>query len=139
MWLLPLSDENQLAFTEISNEIKQNHGTAFVLNGNFVISENSDDIVAKFNTIRNEEYKEFLGKCEDYFQEIEKETKNENYTFAELEENEEEYNKLDIWIKKIVARDFFRASFRQEAEEKLVTCKQLLDEFSRKVFDLNQE
>lgn len=139
MWLLPISDENQMIFTEISNEITQNNGTAFVLNGNFLISEKSDDIMAKFNTIRNEEYKEFLGICEDYFQEIEKETTKENFTFAELEENEEEFNKLEIWIKKIAARDFFRASLRQEAEEKLVTCKQLLDEFSRKVFDLNQE
>ena len=137
MWLLPFSDQNQTAFTEIANEITSNHGTAFVLSANFLAAENSDDIVAEFNTLRNEEYKEFLGKCEDYFQEIAKETGKGNFTFAELEENEEEFNKLQMWMDKIIARDFFKASLRQEAEEKLSTCQRLLDEFSRKVFELN--
>ena len=50
---------------------------------------------------RDEEYQEFLEKCDDYFYEIEKETERKNFTFIELEENEDEYNKLVEWLKKI--------------------------------------
>lgn len=137
MWILPISDEHISVFTEISGDILQNHGEAYILKAEFINTGNSKDITEFFNSSRDEEYKEFLGKCEDFFREIEKESEKENYNFAEIEENEEEYEKLDVWLKKIMVRDFFDAPLKNTSIDSLKKCKELFDEFCEKVYELN--
>jgi len=134
MWVLPLSDEYIKIFTEISNDILQNNGEAYILKASFISTGNSDDITAIFNKARDEEYKEFLGKCEDFYREIEKETEKENFTFAEIEENESEYEKLEIWLKRINGRDFFSSPLKTPSDEALEKCKELLTDYSEKVY-----
>jgi DNA-dependent RNA polymerase auxiliary subunit epsilon len=137
MWVLP-NEKNYLeTFNEISGEITQNNGSAYITNADFVENESSDNIIAVFNNIRDDEYREFMDKCDDYFLEIEKETKKENFTFAELEENKEEYDKLAEWLKKISKRDFFGAPLKKQSEEALQKCKQLLNGFADKVYQAN--
>ena len=137
MWILPLSDEHITVFSEISNDILQNNGEAYILKATFISTGNAEDIADVFNKARDEEYKEFLGKCDDFFREIEKETKRENFTFAEIEENESEYEKLDSWLKRISKRDFFTASLKVSSDEALVKCKNLLVEYSDRVYELH--
>ncbi len=139
MWLLPVSEKHMAVFTGIANEITQNNGTAYILRVRFVGDVGSEDIIGKFNTARNEEYREFLDTCGDFFHEIEKETQRENFTYAELEENEDEYSKLTVWLEKIVGRDFFDASLKSESEQKVNACHRLLDDFSSRVYASNEE
>lgn len=109
MWILPNMESHLEIFNGISSEIKENNGSSYIANADFIETESSDDVIAAFNNTRNDEYREFIDKCEDFFLEIEKETQKENFTFAELEENEEEYDKLAEWLNKINKRDFFGA------------------------------
>lgn len=139
MWVLPMSEEHMAVFTEISEDILQNNGEAYILRANFINTGNAEDINGFFNAARDEEYKEFLGRCEDFFREIEKETEKENFYFTEVEENEEEYEKLDAWLKKIAARDFFYAPLKQPSIEALEKCKKLWEAFSDKVYKLNSQ
>jgi len=139
MWLLPVSERNLSIFKEIAKKITQNKGHAYVGEVNFVDEESSEDMVNLFHQARDSEYKEFLEKCQDFFREIEKETAKENFSYAELEENEEEYNKLVEWLHKIALRDFFNAPLKNQAEQKLEECKKILDEFSNKVYQSNEE
>jgi hypothetical protein len=137
MWLLPSSEEKVGIFTEISNDICQNGGEAYILKADFIGNKNSTDIIAEFNRARDEEYSEVLEKCVDFFDEMEKEHKRENYTFAEIEENEYEYNKLMNWYKDIEQRDFFGAPRKDETLQRLGECRQELEDFSKKTFDVN--
>jgi len=137
MWVLPLSDEHIKVFDGISNDILLNNGEAYILKATFISTGNTENITEVFNKARDEEYKEFLGKCEDFFREIEKETQRENFTFAEIEENEGEYEKLKIWLKKINGRDFFAAPLKAPSDKALVKCKELLTEYSEKVYELH--
>lgn len=138
MWVLPVSDAHLLFFSEISEEITQNKGIAFLLSASFINEINAPDVKELFNSARNEEYNEFLEKCEDFYKEIEKETKIENFSFGELEENEEEYKKLKEWLQKIQERDFFSSPSGIQAEQQLGNCQQLLEEFSSKVYRLSE-
>jgi hypothetical protein len=93
MWILPSSDESSRLLNEVKDEVFQNGGEAFIL----TFSADDDGkkiIIDKFNAARDEEYGELLEQCEDFFREIDRETARENFTFAEIEENEEELNKL---------------------------------------------
>lgn len=134
MWVLPNAENHLEVFNKMSDEITENNGSAYIANADFVGNESSDDIIAAFNMARDDEYQEFMDKCEDYFLEIEKETKKENFTFAELEENEEEYDKLAEWLNKISKRDFFGAALKKQSEETLQKCKQLFNGFADKVY-----
>jgi hypothetical protein len=134
MWILPISEVHLAFFTELSSEITQNKGTAFLLSATFLPLDTAVDAIELFNQARDEEYKEFLEKCSDFFKEIEKETKVENFSFGELEENEEEYTKLAKWLQKIQERDFFSSQLRNKAEQRLHECSQLLEEFSTKIY-----
>jgi hypothetical protein len=139
MWLLPLSDKHIGIFNEISNEIMQNNGNAYIVKADFIDTVSSTDVINLFNKARDEEYEEFLDKCEDFFREIEKETAKENFSYGELEENEEEYNKLAEWLKKIITRDFFNAPQKNTSEQYLEKCQQLLDGFSDRVYKSNED
>lgn len=137
MWVLPFEDKYITLFTDISNDILQNSGEAYLLKAAFIGDKKEEEIIAGFNKARDEEYLEVLEKCEDFFREMEKERKRKNYTFAEIEENEYEYNKLVNWYKDIEQRDFFGANRKAETEQRLSECKQQLEDFSKITFDLN--
>lgn len=136
MWILPQNDENYQALCEVRDEVLQNSGEAFVMKS--WMEEAGDAVVtARFNDARDEEYREFLEQCGDFAHEIEKETIKRNFTFAEVEENEEDLKKLNEWIQKIRTRDFFGAPLKAEAEAALSHCSDVLDAFCEKVYESN--
>lgn len=87
-----------------------------------------------FNQSRDEEYLELIHRCREFLQEMEEETKAGHFTFAELEENEEDLIKLESWFHKVKKRDFLEASLAKEAERILCECKESLRVFSDRVF-----
>jgi len=134
MWILPQSDKNFAVLNEIKEDVCQNAGEAFVMRSS--VDENSQAvIIQKFNMARDEEYTELLEQCSDFLAEIEKETTRQNFTFAEIEENEEEIDKLKEWYKKIAARDFFGASLREQSKDMLLQCEAVLEGFCNRVYD----
>lgn len=134
MWILPQNEESLDVFREISKEIEENNGTAYIIKAEFMEHLSTEEIKEAFNSARNEEYRELLEKCDDFFDEIKKETQKKNFTFAELEENEDEYIKLEGWLEKIAVRDFFSASLGKKSQDKLKECRRLLEEFSMSVY-----
>lgn len=138
MWILPSSDENSALFHVVKDEVSRNGGEAFMLT--FFADEDGEKlIINKFNAARGEEYGELFEQCEDFFQEIDKEIARQNFTFAEIEENEEELGKLKQWHKKIAARDTFGSPLREKAESMLSKCEELLDRFCDKVYEFNEK
>jgi ribosome assembly protein YihI (activator of Der GTPase) len=92
------------------------------------------DLVSVFNGARDEEYEEIVDRCRDFFAEIEKETAAAHFTYAELEENDEDLAKLRRWFDKVRARDVLDASGRAEADRALDRCAELLEEFAGRVY-----
>jgi hypothetical protein len=138
MWILPADDENDGLFAEIKNEVFKNGGEAFTMA--FSAEEDGRQImVGKLNEARNEEYRELLEQCADFFKEIDKETARENFIFAEIEENEEELKKLSRWYEKIAARDSFGAPLGEKAKAALSKCAEALEGFCGKVYEFNEK
>ncbi len=138
MWILPSNEENFALFGNIKNEVFQNNGEAFVMTLS-VDEEGKKIIIEKFKAARNEEYGELIEQCEEFFKEIEKETARKNFTFAEIEENEEELLKLKQWYEKIAARDSFGAPLQEKAKLMLAECEKVLDGFCNKVYEFNEK
>jgi DNA-binding transcriptional regulator PaaX len=127
---------NHLAeeFTDLVEEIKTSGGEALLFEVINLSGEGEKALISKFNEQRDLEYRELMDKCEDFFDEIKKETARQNFTFAELEENDEELEKLSRWYEKIKERDFFEASMRQKAEEMLARCREMFFEFAQTIY-----
>jgi hypothetical protein len=87
-----------------------------------------------FNQARDEEYAEIIHRCEEFLQELEEETRSSHFTFAELEENEEDLAKLENWYRKVKKRDILHASLGPKAEQMLAACRESLALFSNRVF-----
>jgi len=137
MWVLPYNEENYTALVKISEEIELNHGDALLMDCSFFDKKHEAKIIITLNQVRNEEYKEFIGECGKYLKELEKEIRIEKFTFAELEEEEEELNKLISWHGKIAARDAFRASEGKQADNMLVQIQQAFEKYSEMVYENN--
>lgn len=137
LWLLPYSASHFDNFQQLTEEIRSRQGEAALLKIETTRPEDDLSIERAFQQAREIEYAEVIEGCYDFFAEMDKETQRQNFTFAEVEENEEELEKLEKWLGKVRARDFFGASRGKEAEELLEECRRRLAEFSDKVYAHN--
>jgi uncharacterized protein YdbL (DUF1318 family) len=132
--VLPATSANERALRSLRNDVVGDEigGWAVLLSTVSLVGEN--DIVEAFNRTRNDEYDEIGDKCHDFIVGIDKEIAEQHFTFAELEENEEELNKLRRWYEKIRGRDLLAASGRAETEAKLEACAEVLDRYAHQVY-----
>ncbi len=136
MWILPYNEKNHSTLLTLSEELENDNGETFIMKTAFMEDKYEKRIISYFNAARKIEYEEIIDKCEDYFNEIEKETERKNFTFAEAEENEEELEKLLAWFLKIKNRDIYNSELRKPTEEALEKCKHVFEEFSTRVYEI---
>ncbi|MFV0480830.1 MAG: Chromate resistance protein ChrB [Campylobacteraceae bacterium] len=137
--LLPKNDEYTRSLKIIENEISEMGGDSVLLETIALNKAQEDKVVARFKADRDDEYNEFLDKCKDFEAEIAKETANNHFTYAELEENDVDFKKLKKWLDKISKLDFYVASLAVDAYKQLEICEELLDEYAHKVFNAHDE
>lgn len=131
---LPAGEATQRLLRTLRNEIVQEMGgSAQLLRADALVGEY--DIVAAFNAARDDEYDEIVDRCRDFLTEIENETAARHFTYAELEENDEDLAKLRRWFEKVHARDAFSAEGAQRARESLEGCAKALDGFAARVYE----
>lgn len=137
--ILPKGDDAQRRLKVLENEIGAAGGEALLLETTGLDHGQEEKVVARFTAERDEAYREFIDKCADFEGEIAKETAAEHFTYAELEENDEDLEKLKGWLAKIRKLDFYGAPLAAEADARLARCAGLLDGYARKVFDAHEE
>lgn len=90
-------------------------------------------MVATLNQARDEEYQELIDTLERFEEEIARETRKEKFTFAAVEEVDDEYERLERWLAKIRARDVCDAPLGGLATEKLEMARGALDAYAEEV------
>ncbi len=139
MWLLAYNEENHSALQKISQDIESYSGEAFLMESTFFDKKHEDRIISLFNEVRDGEYSEFIGECRKYLKELDKEISVEKFTFAELEEEEVELEKLLMWHSKILSRDIFGASLQISSKSILEDITKAFDNYSELVYSNNQK
>ena len=139
VWVLPDKPE-QMHFLQDLSEFVQNQGASCQI---FKVSpldqKTEDSIVERFQADRSEEYDEFIERSNAFLTEIEKETHKQKFTFAELEENEQDLQRLSSWLIKIQNRDFIGGEKAQLASEVFEKCKIAFEVFSTTVYDATSD
>jgi len=87
-----------------------------------------------FTAVREAEWTEFVADCGKYEAELDKETRIEKFTLAELDEEEQSLERLRRWYRELKVRDVFGAPSAAEAEQRLKHCAERLEEYAERVY-----
>ena len=137
--LLPKTDDHTRRLKMLENDIGGMGGEAVILATVALDRAQGDKVVARFKADRDDAYREFIDKCDDFESEIAKETAAQHFTYNELEENDVEVKKLRGWLEKIKKLDFYGAELAATAGERLKYCENLLDAYAQRIFDAHDE
>jgi hypothetical protein len=133
-WMLPSTSAHDSFFEQSREGVVRRGGTGFVLRVSGSSPEPDESIVRLFQSDRAREYDEFAERCAAFLNEINRESTAEKYTFAEMEESEQDLKKLARWLAKIQARDFFPNEHRDQSVARLAQCRRALRDFSQAVY-----
>lgn len=137
--LLPKSDDHVRRLRVVENDVAEIGGEAVLLETVGLDPAQEQKVIDRFTADRDEAYREFIGKCADFEAEIAKETAAEHFTYAELEENDEDLEKLKGWLAKIRKLDFYNAPLSADADKRLNHCTALLEAYAKRVFEAQEE
>lgn len=132
-WMLPLEAVHQSLFADIAETIRAVGGSAAIFEADAIGGD--DAMIARFGDDRAREYDEFATRSQGLLDEIAKEVTAEKFTFAELEEIEDDLKKLEPWFTKIAARDFFAGERLGTARHMLETCTTAVGSFAARVYE----
>ncbi|HEX4833044.1 MAG TPA: Chromate resistance protein ChrB [Trebonia sp.] len=132
-WVLPATARHAELLEQLRDGLLRQGGTGFVL-GLPAAPDVDEVITARFRADRGREYDEYAERCAALLAEIGKEDTAGKHTFAELEETEQDLEKLARWLVKIQARDFFPDERGQQATALLGRCRAAAEEFSESVY-----
>lgn len=137
--LLPSTDEHLRRLKMLERDIAEMQGEAVLLQTAALDPAQRKKVINRFKADRDDQYREFLGKCEAFEREIEKEISIKKFTYAELDEEDAEARKLEAWLEKIQKLDFYDAPLAEAAKTKMAVCKTALDGYAQRVFDAHDE
>ncbi len=134
VWILPRNEENTKLLERLIGFVRQNEASGQVFTVQGINRAVITDILERFRKDRDEEYTEFLEQSDGFIAELEKETQKKKFTFAELEETEANFDRLEKWLRKIQKRDFQKTEKSKEATTALQTCRQRLNSFAQRTY-----
>ncbi|MDA8229293.1 MAG: hypothetical protein M0T74_16625 [Desulfitobacterium hafniense] len=132
--VVPNTPEVAKKIQHVLKVVEESQGEGLLLEVKHFSDESETKLIDTFNQQCIEEWREFLQGCERFLQEIELETKTENFTFYEVEENEADLLKLRRWFRKIFKRDFFSSTMLAEAQKQMSNCEKILKTFTKEVY-----
>jgi hypothetical protein len=96
--------------------------------------EQEKEVIAGFNKNREEEYTEVVKAGEELLQEIDEESKAQDFHFADLEENEKHLQRVREHLDAVKNRDYFGSPLGARALALIDECQKKFESFSQEVF-----
>jgi hypothetical protein len=88
-----------------------------------------------FTAEREAEWVEFVSECAKCETELRGEFDKQKFTLAELDEEEQNLDRLRRWYRDLRAKDVYGGPTAPAAEQTLKQCAELLEEFAERVFE----
>ena len=120
--LLPERPATVRAAAKLVDRIRGSGGECRVLSISITQGDEEQAVVAQVSAERTDEYNEIVSRVPAFLEEIAYERRRGRATYAELEESEADLERLQKWLARVRARDYFDAPGRQEAEQAIGRC-----------------
>lgn len=98
----------------------------------------SEALEELFTAEREAEWVEFISECDKAEAELHGEVEKEKFTLAELDEEEQNLDRLRRWYRQLRAKDLFGAPSASAAELRLKECAEVLEDFAARVFEARE-
>lgn len=131
-WMLPATEAHQTLLNDLAQTVQAQGGSASLFEATAVADDK--EMTARFVNDRKREYQEFATRAQGLLDEVAKEIAAEKFTFAELEEVEDDLKKLEVWLGKISARDFFAGDAITTAMQQFEACAHAVEGFAANVY-----
>jgi ChrB-like protein len=117
--LLPERPDTLAAAEAIAHKVEEFEGQATVVTAARLEPARAEAVLSQFQAARAEEYSEIVKEAERLLEHVARETEHRAFTFAELEELEQDLSKLKRWLSQVQERDYFPSAAGREAGELL--------------------
>jgi vacuolar-type H+-ATPase subunit I/STV1 len=134
-WAVPARPEFLEAIERAVDLIERAEGEVLVFDAVPRGDAMGTELERVFSEEREAEWTEFLAECTKFDGEIDKEIRIQKFTAAELDEEEQNLDRLRRWYRELRARDLFSAPSQLEAEQRLKECVERLEDFAERVFE----
>lgn len=134
VWIMPRTPDQEQTARALLAEVNAAGGSGLLLVASALAGGDEDAIKERFRADRDQEYGELCQGCRHLLNEIAQETAQGKFDFAELEEIEEDCQKLATWLQRIRARDFFGGHRADEAGLAVAGCQTACEGFTRAVY-----
>lgn len=118
----------------LAARIREFEGEVSLLETTSPSPEWEQHLVGRFHEARDAEYVEVVENVERFEDEVRRESRKGKFTFAELEDIEADWEKIERWHQRIRARDFFDAPGGAGAAEALDRGRVALETFTAQVY-----
>jgi hypothetical protein len=134
VYILPNLPEVKAAVSHLKDQIHHLGGESKIIEIASLGEEQEKEVVAGFNSNRQEEYAEVVKACNELLSEIDEESKTEDFHFADLEENEKHLQRVKELLDSVKSRDYFNSPLKAKAADLMEDCKQKFEAFSHEVY-----
>jgi hypothetical protein len=131
--ILPERPELRTALDALSRRIQEYGGEVSLLSTVSPDDGWERELLARFNQARDAEYAEIVENVERFEDEIRRERSKGRFNFAQLEDIEGDWEKLQRWYERIRTRDFFDAPGRRSTDDALARGQAALEAFTAEV------
>jgi DNA-binding transcriptional regulator PaaX len=135
-WALPAHALADAALERVAALVARADGELFVFAAEPLGDAGPARLEQLFLAAREEEWAEFIRECDKFDDEIAHEIAIAKFTSAELDEEEQNLDRLRRWFREIRARDPIGAPSAATAELRLKASTERLEGFTERVFEM---
>ncbi len=132
-WMLPATKLHRELMKSLVAMVQSHDGSASLFEATAL--DGDEAMETRFAADRAREYQKFVTRAQGLLDEVAKEVAASKFTYAELDEVEDDLQKLEIWLKRITARDFYAGKAQESALEMIADCRRSITAFSERVFE----
>ncbi|MGA9994449.1 MAG: chromate resistance protein ChrB domain-containing protein [Pyrinomonadaceae bacterium] len=126
IYLLPFNEKTQEDFQWLKQEIESAGGEASVFRAGSVEGATDDEIIASFQTARDDEYAQLAAELDGLTGSISEQKRGGHFSTVRLSNYEAELDKLHTELERVVSTDFFNSKGRTAAQRAYERCRKTL-------------
>lgn len=134
VWIVPETPYFTDAIRRVDELARRGSGDVLVVSAKGTTSAGGEALDDAFRSLRVDEWAEFERDCSKFEAGLDKGTRNNKFTLAELEEKEQSLDRLRRWYHDLKKRDALELPEAVAAEGHFHQCGQLFDDYANRVY-----
>lgn len=133
-WALPASASSAETLDKVIELVRRGDGDVVALDAAPIDEASRDRLRGLHDEARRAEWTEFVSECRKCLDELQREIAKKKFTLAELDEEEQNVDRLRRWHRELMLRDLFQAEPAEAMQRHLDSCIAELERFTELVY-----